>query len=164
MGFSGLRTYDADIETAFAFLCDVDNATARYESAGDRDIEVLRAEADGDGFVIECRRVVEVDLPGFAKKVLERSNTVTLTDTWGAPEADGSRSGTYLVSVDGAPVKTAGTMSLEPSDDGCVHHIEGQITVKIPLIGGRIAKWAEGTARQSLEHELDFNADQLDSD
>jgi hypothetical protein len=161
MGFSGSRTYEADIAETFAFLCDADNATARYESAGDREIEVVRAQADGEGFVLECRRVVEVDLPGFAKKVLKPTNTVTQIDTWGQPESDGSRSGTYEVSIDGAPVSTTGSMTLEPDGDRCVHQISGEITVKIPIVGGRIAKWAEGTARDSLDHELDFNAGQL---
>jgi hypothetical protein len=163
MGFSGLRTYDADIETTFAFLCDAENATARYEAAGDSEIEVLRAEADGDGFIVETRRVVEVDLPGFAKKVLQPKNTMTQTDRWDAAAPDGSRSGSYEVSVDGAPVTTEGTMTLEASGNSCVHHITGEITVKIPLVGGRIAKWSAGTARSSLEHELDFNAERLGS-
>lgn len=157
MSFTSSRHYDADVEEVFALFCDPDVVVRRYQAQGDRDIEVVRCEADGDGWVIETRRTVEVDLPGFAAKALKPTNAMTQIDRWAAADGDGTRRGTYEVSVASAPVSTRGSMSLAPDGDGCRHRVEGEIKVKIPVLGGRIAKWSEGTARDTLEAELDFH-------
>ncbi|MDH3705322.1 MAG: DUF2505 domain-containing protein [Acidimicrobiia bacterium] len=161
MTFASDRRYDAEPAIAFALFCDPEVVVARYEAMGDRDIEVQRCETDGDGFVIETRRVVEIDLPGFAKKVLSPTNTMVQVDRWNGPDADGARTGTWEVSVDGAPVATRGSMRLTPDGNGSRHHIEGTIEVKVPIVGGRIAKWSEGTAADKLEAELDFHEQRL---
>lgn len=158
MSFEDSADYDVDVEAFFDLLCDADTTVARYGNAGDRDIEVLQNAADGDGFVIRTRRTVEVDIPGFAKKVLQPTNTMTQVDTWSGPDATGVRTGTFDVDVKGAPVHFSGTMRLEPrGDDACRYSVRGEAKVSIPLVGGRIAKWAEGTARDTLKGELDFN-------
>ncbi|MGI9600709.1 MAG: DUF2505 domain-containing protein [Acidimicrobiales bacterium] len=161
MTFSAQRHYDADVDTVFAMFCDAEAVVARYETQGDRDVEVLRCEADGDTFVIETRRTVEIDLPGFAKKVLSPTNTMTQLDRWEPAGADGARSGTFKVNVAGAPVTTTGSMTLEPDGDGSAHRVQGDIEVKIPLVGGRIAKWSAGAAADTLEAEFDFHVDRL---
>jgi hypothetical protein len=43
MPFSGDQTYDAAIDDVFALFTDPDAVRARYEAAGDRDIEILDA-------------------------------------------------------------------------------------------------------------------------
>lgn len=161
MTFASDRHYDADPAATFELFSDPEMVAERYRSMGDRDIEIVRCEPDGDGFVIESRRVVEVDLPGFAKKVLSPTNTMVQIDRWSSPDADGGRTGTWDVSVEGAPVATKGSMRLTPDGGGTRHHIEGTIEVKVPIVGGRIAKWSEGTAGDKLEAELDFHADRL---
>lgn len=162
MSFSGEGTYDAGIDAVMAFFVDADAVRARYEAAGDRDIEVLDCGPDGDGFVIRTSRVVDVDLPGFAKKVLKPTNTMVQVDTWGAANGDGSRDGTFAVEVKGAPVKVQGTMRVEPAGEGRTHHrIEGKVEVKVPLIGGKVAGWAEGPSRERAEAEVAFNGTRL---
>jgi hypothetical protein len=154
MGFGGNHHFSADVEDVFAHLCDDDAIRDRYESAGDSEVEVLENQSDGDGWVIRSRRAVTVDLPGFAAKVLKPTNTMLQVDRWSAADSQGARTGTFAIEVDGAPVEVSGTIDLETDGDGCRQTVVGELRVKVPLIGGKIAKWAQGDSQERLEQEF----------
>jgi hypothetical protein len=164
MAFSGDQTYPVAVEAVAALFVDPDVVRARYEAAGDRDLEILDCGADGDELVIHTRRTVDVEgLPGFATKVLKPTNTMEQVDAWDAPDAGGARNGTFTITVKGAPIKVSGTMRLEPTADGGTRHtVEGKFDVKVPLIGGKIASWAEGPAQQRLDAEFAFHRARLE--
>jgi hypothetical protein len=158
MGFSGDRTYDAPVEAVIALFVDPDVVRSRYEAAGDREIEIRECGPDGDGFVIRTSRTVDVDLPGFARRVLKPTNTMVQVDRWGPADGDGARDGDFAIEVKGAPVKIFGTMRVAPTrDGGCRHTVQGKLEVKIPLIGGKVAGWAEGPSQQRLDAEYEFH-------
>lgn len=160
MDVSGSATYPADLGTTFSLLADGDAAAERYAANGATDVEVLSCGADGDDWVIRTRRVVTVDLPGFARKVLQPTNTIEQTDRWG-PERDGRREGSFVVEAKGAPVRTEGTMTIEAVDGGTEHHIEASLDVKVPLIGRKIADWGKGDAQAEVDKELAWNQARL---
>jgi len=160
--FSGDQTYDASVESVFALFVDPDVVRARYETAGDRDIDILECRPDADGYVIGTSRTVDVDLPGFARRVLKPTNTMLQVDTWGPADADGARDGNFAIEVKGAPVKVSGTMRLAPTEDGhCRHTVTGKLDVKVPLVGGKVAGWAQGPSQQRLDAEYEFHRDCL---
>ena len=166
MPFSGDQTYDAAIDDVFALFTDPDVVRARYEAAGDRDIEILecgpQGSPNGEVFVIRTSRTVDVDLPGFARKVLKPTNTMIQVDTWSARDLDGARDGDFAIEVKGAPVKVAGAMRIEPTAAGGTRHtVDGKLDVKVPLIGGKVANWAEGPSQQRLDAEYDFHRQRL---
>lgn len=161
MGFSGDQTYEAPVEVVIALFVDSDVVRARYEAAGDREIEILECGPHGDGFVIRTSRTVDVDLPAFARKVLKPTNTLVQVDRWGAADADGARDGDFAIEVKGAPVKIGGTMRVAPAASGCRHTVQGKVEVKVPLIGGKLAGWAEGPSQQRLGDEYEFHRSQL---
>jgi len=162
MAFSGDQSYDASIDDVFALFTDPDVVRARYEAAGDRDIEILECGPQGDGFVIRTSRTVDVDLPGFARKVLKPTNTMIQVDTWSARDLDGARDGDFAIEVKGAPVKVGGEMRIEPTVGGGTRHtVDGKLDVKVPLIGGKVASWAEGPSQQRLDGEYAFHRARL---
>jgi len=164
MSFEGSHRQPADVETVFGHFCDPEAIVGRYENAGDSDVEIIDNGPDGDGWLIRTRRQVTVDLPGFARKVLQPTNTMTQTDRWSAPDADGSRDGTFAIEVAGAPIEVSGTMRLEPDGAGQARQtVRGDLSVKVPLIGGRIAKWAQGDSQDRLDEELRYNEASLSS-
>lgn len=165
MAFSGDQTYAASVETVAALFVDPQVVQARYAAAGDRDLEILDCGPDGDDLVVHTRRTVDVEgLPGFATKVLKPTNTMEQVDCWDAPDADGTRHGSFTIDVKGAPVKVSGTMRLEPTADGGTRHtVQGKFDVKVPLIGGKIASWAEGPAQKRLDDEFAFHRAQIDA-
>lgn len=161
MDFRGEETYPASLDDTWALLTDADVAVERYEAAGHTDIEVLEWGPDGDGFTMKTKRVVHLDLPGFAKKVLKPANTMVQTERWG-PAIDGRRESTFAVEVQGAPVRISGTSRLTAAaGGGTTHAVEGRLDVKVPLIGGKIADWAGGDTQRELEAELGFNRQRL---
>lgn len=161
MDLSASQDYPVDLATAFALVTDGEVAVARYAAGGHEQVELLASEADGDDWIIRTRSVVTVDLPGFAAKVLQPTNTIEQTHRWG-PERDGVHRGTFEVETKGAPVKTGGSMRLEAQGDGATRHtIDATLKIKVPLIGGKIEAWGKDDFQQQLDHELAFNRERL---
>jgi hypothetical protein len=141
MDVSDSHTYAAPLDSVLDMFGDPDAVVARYEGMGHRDVEVLECTRTDDSLRVRTSRVVEVDLPGFARKVLSPTNTMVQTDEWTA-SGDGTWDGTVAVDVQGAPVKMSGSMRLEPAGYGTTMHLTLSMSVKVPLVGGRIADWA----------------------
>lgn len=141
MDVSDSHTYDAPLDAVLDMFADAEAIVARYEGMGHRDVEVLECTRDDDSLTVRTSRVVEVDLPGFARKVLSPTNTMEQTDRWTAAD-DGTWDGTVSVDVQGAPVKMSGTMRLEPAGERTTMHLTLSMQVKVPIVGGKIADWA----------------------
>ncbi len=150
------HTYRAPIERVLDMLSDEDATVAKYEGMGHREVQLLAADADDQHLHVASSRVVDVDLPGFARKVLKPTNTMRQTDDW-ERSPDGTWSGTFAVEVDGAPVQLSGTMRLVPGDGTTDHSVTITMNVKVPLVGGKIADWAgKNDVRRTLEAEFAF--------
>jgi len=150
------HTYSATVEAVLAMLADPDATRAKYEGMGHRDVEILEVTRTSEELIVATSRVVDVDLPGFARKVLKPTNTMRQTDTW-EPGAGGGWHGTFAVEVDGAPVELSGIMSLVPGEGTCTHEVTITMNVKVPLVGGKIADWVgKNDARKTLEAEFAF--------
>lgn len=145
--------YAAPAEAVLDVFATEDAVRARYEGMGHRDVEVERLERGDGTLVVVSRRVVEVDLPGFARKVLQPTNTMVQSDTW-ARGADGW-TGSFNVEVEGAPVELSGRMTLLDVDGGSEHKVTLTMNVKVPLVGGKIADWVgKNDALTTLEAEF----------
>lgn len=156
MELTETTTYDAALADVYAVETDEAEYLTRFAEGGDRDIEMIECRADGDGWVVRNRRVITVDLPGFAQKALKPSNTVEHTVNFG-PEVDGRREATFVLDILGAPVRTDGTIVFEDLGDGRTRHtVTCDVQVKIPLIGGKIANWAKGDIVEQLHREFEF--------
>jgi hypothetical protein len=153
MEFTDSHRFAAPVDAVWTMFQNPESHLAKFQDMGHRDIELLEAEQADDRFHIKVRRVVEVDLPGFAKRVLKPTNTVTTTDDW-QRNPDGTCTGEQLVDTEGAPVKISATTRLEPDDDETLYTVTVQLDVKVPLIGGKLADWAKGSVRDQLDHEF----------
>ena len=153
MDHQATHTFDAPIAEVWAMFTDPEAHIAKFDSMGHRDIELLETQHDGDLFMIKLQRVVEVELPGFAKKVLSPTNTVISTDRWQAND-DGTYTGTWVLETIGAPVDIRGTTRLEPAGDQTSYTLTFDLKVNVPLIGGKIANWARGDAEKQVEAEF----------
>ena len=161
MRIEGTHVYPVPVDAVIAMFRDETATVARYESMGHRDVKVVELDADDDTVRVVSTRVVDVELPGFAKKALKPTNTMQQTDEWHRQD-DGSWSGTFGVDVQGAPVRIDGTMQLVPEADGARHTVTLDLQVKIPLVGGKIADWVgRNDAQRTLDAEFAFNAQRL---
>jgi hypothetical protein len=153
--------YDADVETVYALITDADFMNRKYEAIGGRDVAVDKTDTDGGGCELVTRRTMTVDLPGFAKKVMQPSNTAVQRETWGSVQRDGSRVCNYVVEVQGLPSKVSGTVVLSADGDGTCQVIDADVKVSIPLLGGRLEKFGVETGTADLNEQVEFTQAEL---
>jgi uncharacterized protein YndB with AHSA1/START domain len=153
--------YDADVETVFALITDADFMTRKYTAIGSTNVAVDKSEEAGGACELVMRRTVTVDLPGFAKRVMTPSNTAIQTENWAAVQADGSRVCTYRVEIQGMPSTITGTVTLSADGAGTRQDIDADVKVSIPLIGGKLEKFAVSTGTTDLAAQADFTAKAL---
>ena len=154
MELTRTHRYEATPDRVIEMFADPEAVRARYEGMGHREVEILGCERSDATLEVRSRRVVDVELPGFARKVLSPTNTMIQTDRW-TRSGDGSWDGTFDVDVVGAPVEMSGTMSLGPDGDRTEYSVTIRMAVKVPLIGGKIADWIGGNeAVSTLEAEF----------
>jgi hypothetical protein len=146
--------FDAPIDRVWEMFHDPRSHVAKFELMGHRDVEILDQQRSEGLLRIEISQVVDVEIPGFAKRFLQPTNTVISNDRW-ERRPDGSCGGGFEAAARGAPVKVSGTTEARSLGDGTSHYeISFAIAVNVPLVGGRIAAWAEGDARRQLEQEF----------
>ena len=158
MKFTVTHAYDHSADEVLAALTDFDQMKAKYEALGQSAVTLVSRRGQPDGaVVVTTQRVVPLQVPSFAKRVLSPKQSVTQTDTWSATDAQGGRRGTFTVEAKGTPVKISGTMRLQPTDDhACTDTMDVSIDCSVPLIGGKLADFVSGDTRRALDHERDW--------
>lgn len=124
------------VEQAWAVLAGADWPAVLAAALSDGSTLVSHEQtADGGARVVSRRRLPEGG-PSFLRRFVPADGTVAQTDTWG-PEQAGVRAGTWDVDLGGAPGAIGGRHRLEPADGGCRWVVDGEVAVRVPLVGGR---------------------------
>lgn len=147
------HVFDAPIDAVWAMFTDPAAHVAKFEGMGHRNVTVTESERSDDSFTIQISRDVDLEPPGFAKKVLQPTQTIVSTDVWRAND-DGTYSGDWKADAKGAPVDTTGTTRLTPKGDQTEYRLSFSLKVNVPLIGGKIEKWAKGDALKQVDAEF----------
>lgn len=153
MQFTDEHLFAASLDDVWTMFRDPASHVRKFTRMGHRDIEVLESTGDDDAFHLVVRRLVDVDLPGFAKRVLKPTNTVTTTDSW-QRRPDGTCEGTQAIDTQGTPVRIAATTALRTEAEATRYIVGVDLEVTIPLIGGRLAEWSKGMVRDQLADEF----------
>ena len=125
-------------------------------------------------FVVEGSQTVSVEgervsfagtvrpelIPAAAARFVKSDLRISFTEEWTRDEA-GARSRTR-VTVDGAPVSVEATSTLAPADAGSVRVVTGNVSVHVPLLGGRIEKEAVAHLGRVVESEQALAAQWLE--
>lgn len=130
---------------------------AGYLEALCRRTGAVEHEVQVDGLRTVVRRVMPTDrFPDFARKLTGERITLVETTTWQAEaDADGARRGEIRLAVDGAPVSALSTTVVRPDGTGAVEVVSGEVTAKVPLIGGRIEKAVLPALAAGLDAQVD---------
>jgi len=165
MQLNAIHGYQHPADAVFAALTDFEVVKSKYEAIGQGEVQLVRRDRGADGSVtMVTTRVVPLELPGFAKKVLSPKQQVTQTDVWSGPDSKGRRSGTFTVEAKGTPVKVHGTLALtRRGAKGCTNTTEVTVECKVPLIGGKIAALVADDTRRALDHEQTWMSGHLGS-
>ena len=84
------QEFPADPTTVMAMLRDPAYVQEKGERTGSHDITVDVAETADGGVVITCTRSMPAKVPSYAAPFVGDTITITETQTWSAPAADGS--------------------------------------------------------------------------
>ncbi|HEX8779683.1 MAG TPA: DUF2505 domain-containing protein [Nocardioides sp.] len=151
MDFRHELTYDAPPPEVFAMLADPAFREAVSEAQGvvSHDVEVTR---QGSGFTLVNDQVQRTEgLPSFAKKFAGSTTRAVQREEW-ADESGGS----LVIEAPGKPSDIRGSISLEPAGPGTTEVVALAVTVKVPLVGGKLEGLLADQIRSGMdiEHEV----------
>ena len=150
--------YAADPATTFAMLLDRGFQEQVCRATGATGFSVDVEQLDDGGTVRTDRELPTDQFPDFVRTFVGDTVHVVRVDTWGAAEADGSRAGTVVVEIKGAPVRLDGTLLLRPDGAATVEDVQGDLKASVPLLGGRIEKAVEPPIRSAVATEEQVGA------
>lgn len=117
---------------------------------------VVQHEPRADGGVTHVvSRELPSGGPGVLDRFLPKDGRVVQTDEW-EPASDGVRSGRWRVEIPGAPASLGGTMRLEPLAEGSRYTIVGEVSVRVPLIGGKAERMISDLVVKLADKEADL--------
>jgi uncharacterized protein DUF2505 len=150
--------YAADPARTFAMLLDRGFQEQVCRETGARGFDVAVEQAGGGGTVRTTRELPTDEFPDFVRTFVGDTVQVVRVDSWGAAAPDGSRRGTIVVEIKGAPVRLEGTIALRPEGGGTVEDVDGDLKASVPLVGGRIEKAVEPPIRAAVAKEEQVGA------
>ena len=90
-------------------------------------------------------------IPAAAARFVKSDLRISFTEEWATNEAEATSR--TSVTVDGAPVSVEATSTLAPVEAGSVRVVTGNVSVRVPLLGGRIEKEAVAHLGRVVERE-----------
>ena len=146
---------DHDVETVFATLSSERWPQRTAEVLHDGSRVVRREDKPDGGVLLEVSRELPQGVPGALERFLPRDGRATQTDDWAAPDPDGVRRGTWRAQIPGAPAQVGGAMRLQPAPAGCTYVFEGEVTVRVPLVGGKAEAFVSAMVERLMDKEAD---------
>jgi hypothetical protein len=150
----------ADVEAVYGLLTDQAFRTdsCANQEATDYDVTV---EPDGEGATVTIHRTQEADMPDFVKKLTGSTVKVKQTEVWSGPDAQGNRTADVKVSIIGQPAEMIGVAKLFAKDGGTEFTVDGDVKVRLPIIGKKIEPEVAKAIRSSLREEVEYGMTQL---
>lgn len=115
-------------------------------------LESMALDGDPSGAftLVAVRTMPTHRLPDIARKFVGETLTVTQTEHWAAPDADGSREAQVEMTVAGVPINVAAVQRLIAEGESTRVDLQGSVTSSIPFLGGKIAGAAEPMIGKAL--------------
>ena len=143
------------VEEALAALVSPQWAATRDAALHDGSTVVQLEPRPHGGVLLTVSRQLPSGGPGVLERFLPRDGRVLQTDEW-EPAADGVRRGSWQVTIAGAPATLGGTMLLEPLPTGCRYTIAGQVSVRVPLVGGKAERLVADLVARLADKEAEL--------
>jgi len=154
MKVSERHDYDAAPDAVWAMITDPAWREQVCAATGAIRWDVV-VDADETGGTVEVTRVLPAELPDPVRRIVGDTVTVTQAETWGPAAADGTRRADVQLRVKGQPATMTATNTLAPAAGGTRLLMSGELTVKIPLVGGRLEKELARAVSIALQKEHD---------
>jgi hypothetical protein len=143
----------------FAAMVDADCLRARLAQLGGREAALLEHEADADHARFRVQHGLEPDdMPSAVRSFLPSDFKIIRLETW-RRGGDGLYTGMADVDVPGTPADATGQMGLRDAGGGSELRIRTDVTVSVPLLGGRIEESVGQQILKLLDAETRFTLD-----
>lgn len=153
--------YEHPIEKVMEVFRDPDFYLDKFEGVGARNVEVLASSDEEGVFAIETQREVPLDVPAALKTLLGSWTIVIQNEEWVEGE-DGEYLNELEINSEGVPAIITGSMTLVPTDQGCVNEVVMEIDCGIPLVGRKLERFVADSTEEQLEAEYEFIQEYLD--
>lgn len=160
MKISAQHAYSKNSTEVFALFSGENYHVDKFTACGSRNVELVERTGSADEFSVTTAREVPADVPGVLKSLIGEWNSITQTEEW-QDVGDDEFICDFAISTEGVPVEITGTMNLMPEGDGCVNHIEMEISCSVPLLGKKLAQFVAKDGNKTLAAEYAFNQKQL---
>ena len=140
--------YDAPPAEVYEMLTDPAFRARVCESmkVASQDISVTPTAVGADVRIDMQQRTT--GLPGFARKIVGDRTRVIQSETWEA-----ERGADLEVAIPGKPGHIRGRTTLFADGSGTIEAFEGEATISIPLVGGRLESLIEGLFIDGMDNE-----------
>ena len=134
MRFTHDLAYDATPSAVATMLAD-----PRFRERVCDATRAVRRQVDVDGAPDQPHTVVvdqtqpATGVPSVAKKFVGDEIRIVQRESW-----SGDSGATFVVEIPGKPATFSGSIALVPDGEGTVEKVNGDVTVKVPLLGGRL--------------------------
>lgn len=149
-------------DRVYAVMVDPDYLRTRLATIGGKDAALLDHTADADGARFRVRQGLESkDLPQVVRNFLSGDIVIERTETWTRKEP-GRYDGEAQVSIKGTPASAVGGMRLRDLDAAQSELVvRTDVTVKVPIIGGKIESVVAEQVKELLRIETEFTLNWL---
>ncbi|MBO0901973.1 DUF2505 domain-containing protein [Cellulomonas sp. zg-ZUI222] len=144
-----------DVVGAARLLADPAYVHAKVRAAGAVEQQVdVTGSADAAFTVTSRRALPTAQIPPHLRPFVGDRIDVRQVEAWEAPAPDGSRSGTVVVEIAGAPVRVTGRTSLVAAGpDAARVTYDGEVRAAVPLFAAAVEEAAATAVRGALGTE-----------
>jgi hypothetical protein len=140
-------TYDAPLAEVSAMLTDPAFRRAVFESQDASSVDVSVSGTTESGAVTIDYTQPTVGVPSFAKKLVGDGVRIVQRETWTGNKAE------LHVSIPGKPGQMTGTIVLTELGGVTRENVECEISVHMPLVGGKVERLIEEMLLKALRNE-----------
>lgn len=157
--YRSTSSYPAD--EVYATMVDPDFLRTRLEQIGGPGAGLLEHRTDLETAGYRLRHGLDAKhLPSMVRNVLPNQFSIERSERW-RREGAGHYTGAVDVTIPGAPGSATGVMRLRDTEEGSVLHIRIEVTIKVPMIGGRIESTVASQVQSLLASESAFTQEWL---
>jgi len=149
------QTYDAPPADVRAMITDEQFINLRATRTGATTVESEVIDEPGGGRTVVVTRTIPANVPSYAKSIVGETLTVTESQEWAVPAADGT--GTAVATAEmSAPIAFTGSMSI--TTDGSVTTVRtfGEYKASVPFVGGKVEEMAKEQTLRYLTKEQEI--------
>lgn len=156
--FSLDLTYEAPMADVGEMLMDSSFRERVCDAQGAISRTVTVSGSEGARTVVADQVQAATGIPGFASKFVGDEINLVQTEQW-----SGLESASVDVVIPGKPGQMTGTIRMSEAGGTTTEHVEMEIKVNIPLVGGKIEKLIADMLRKALVAENAVGRDYLSS-